>query len=164
AGNTYTEAGAARSVDSGAGSVADLWYVKSSVAGATTVTVTPSSTVIGGSAVIWEFSGMDVSTPLDQTAILNNQGPSATPIGASVTTIAADEVVFSIATGATVSGIKAGNQFIADSTVGGGAWSHDQVSSTGTYSAQWSQSSATTYASSTASFRAAGKVTLSSNN
>ena len=72
AGNTYAEAGAALSVDSASGSFADVWYAPNSLSGATTLTITPSSNIPNGGAVIWEFSGADVSAPLDQTAVLDS--------------------------------------------------------------------------------------------
>jgi hypothetical protein len=165
AGNTYGEAGAALSVDAAAGSVADLWYAKNSVSGATTLTITPGSTIANGGAVIWEFSGVDVTAPLDQTAILNSQAASAAPAGAGVTTIAGADVVISLAPVAgNVTGISSGNGFINDSGLKGNGWAHLITSSPGTYAAQWNQSPAGTYAGSTAAFRAAGSVTLTSNN
>ena len=165
AGNTYAEAGAALSVDTAAGSVADVWYARNSVSGATTLTITPSSTITNGGAVIWEFSGADLSAPLDQTAILNSQAASATPSGAAVTTSAAADVVISLAAVAgNVTGISSGNTFVSDSAIKGDGWAHLITSSAGTYAAQWNQSPAGTYASSTAAFKAAGSVTLTSNN
>src|SRR5450631_3865448 len=56
AGNAYAEAGAARSVDTAIGTVADIWYARNSIAGATTLTITPDAVASGG-ALIWEFSG-----------------------------------------------------------------------------------------------------------
>jgi uncharacterized protein (TIGR03437 family) len=165
AGNTYAEAGAARSVDTVAGSVADIWYAMNSVAGATTLTITPSSTVTGGGAVIWEFAGADLSAPLDQTAILNSQSATATPSGAAVTTTAGADVVVSLAPVAdTVTGISSGNSFVSDSAIKGSGWAHLITTSAGSYAAQWTQNPAGTYASSTVAFKAAGSVTLTSNN
>ncbi len=164
AGNTYAEAGAALSVDTAAGSVADLWYAGNSVSGATTLTITPSSPVTNGGAVVWEFSGADLSAPLDQTAILNSQSANAAPIGAAVTTNAGADVVISLAAVAgNVTGISA-NTFVSDSALQGNGWAHFITSAAGTYAAQWNQSPAGTYASSTAAFKAAGNVMLTSNN
>jgi trimeric autotransporter adhesin len=164
AGNTYAEAGAALSVDTVAGSVADVWYAKNSVSGATTLTITPSSAVTSGAAVIWEFSGADLSAPLDQTGVLNSQAASAMPSGAPVTTSAGADVVISLTTASNVTGISSGNAFDGDSTIQGNGWAHLITSSSGTYAAQWNQNPAGTYASSTVAFKAAGSVTLSSNN
>ena len=164
AGNTYAEAGAALSVNSVAGSVADIWYAMNSLPGATTVTIAPSSTITSGSAVIWEFSGADLSAPLDRTAILNSQAASAAPSGAPVTVSAGNDVVISLATAADVTGIFSGNPFVSDSTVDGNGWAHLVTSAPGTFNAQWNLGLSGTYASSTAAFKAAGTVMLTSNN
>ena len=165
AGNTYAEAGAARSVDTASGSVADVWYAGNSVSGATTLTITPSSPITNGGAVIWEFAGADLSAPLDQTAILNSQAPNVAPTGAAVTTTTGADVVISLAAVANnVTGILSGNTFVSDSALKGNGWAHLITSAAGTYAAQWNQSPAGTYASSTAAFKAAGNVTLTSNN
>lgn len=154
-GNTYTEAGAARSIDTNTGTVVDIWYAKNSVPGATSVTITPSQSVSNAGAVIWEFSGVSIA-PLDQTAVLDSQAGTTTPIGAAVTTTSTPEVVVSLAEVAgNVTGISAGNVFTNDSALMGNGWAHLITSSTGTYAAQWNQNSAGAYASSTASFKAA---------
>jgi trimeric autotransporter adhesin len=164
AGNTYAEAGNALSVDSATGSVADIWYAGSSMSGATTLTITPSSSVTNGVAVIWEFSGADLSAPLDQTAVLNSQTASAAPSGAAVTTSAGADVVVSLAAmGGSVTGISSGNNFVSDAAVQNTGWAYLITSSAGTYAAQWNQSPAGTYAASTAAFKAAGSVILTSN-
>src|ERR1019366_188367 len=116
-----------------------------------------------GGAVIWEFSGADLSAPLDQTAILNSQAGSATPSGAAVTTSAGADVVISLAAAGNVTGILLGNTFVSDSTIQGNGWAHLITSSAETYAAQWNQNPAGTYASTTVAFKAAGNVTLSSN-
>jgi hypothetical protein len=156
AGNAYAEAGAARSIDTGAQTVVDIWYAKNSVSGATSLTITPSSTVSNAGAVIWEFSGVDPSAPLDKTAILNSQTASSTPSGASVTTTSASEVIISLAEVAnTVTGIYSGNAFTNDSVLMSNGWAHLITTSAGSYAAKWNQSSSGTFASSTVSFKAA---------
>src|SRR5580700_2630949 len=158
AGNTYAEAGAARSIDAAAGSVLDFWYAQNSAAGATSVTITTNYSVTNGGAVIWEFSG---ATALDQIAILNSQASSAAPSGAAVTTIGANEVVLSMAAVAgNVTGVYAGNPFSSDSGLKGNGWAHLVTSSPGAYSAQWNENPAGTYASSTVSFQAAGSYSF----
>ena len=155
AGNTYVEAGAARSVDAAEADCNDIWYAKNSAAGATSIVITPSASDTGA-VVIWEFSGVDVNAPLDQTAVLNSQAATATPSGAPVTITAPNEVVVSIADVAFhVTGIDSGNPFVSDSTIYGNGWAHYITSVTGTYSSQWNQSTSGTYGSSTASFKAA---------
>ena len=156
-GNTYVEAGSAHSNDT-TSNWNDIWYVKNSIPGASSIVVTPSAVVPGG-VVIWEFSGVDTISPLDQTAILNSQAATANVTGAPVTTSAPSEVLISLADpGAMVNGITSGNPFVNDSALMNDGWAHYITTSTGTYSAQWNQSAAATYSSSTASFKAAGNL------
>ena len=116
AGNVYTSAGNARAVD-GTNDMVDIWYAKNSSAGATTLTITPNPSGNNGAAVIWEFSGVDTVSPLDQTAVLNSQGASTTPLGAPVTTTAPSEVIISTMLPAgTTNSIFLGNPFINDLT------------------------------------------------
>src|SRR5580658_844466 len=86
------------------------------------------------------------------------------PSGAPVTTSAGADVVISLTTASNVTGISSGDAFVSDSTVQGNGWAHLITSSAGTYAAQWNQNPAGTYASSTVAFKAAGSVTLTSNN
>ncbi len=72
--------------------------------------------------------------------------------------------MISLATVGNVTVISSGNAFESDATIGGNGWAHLITSSAGTYAGQWNQSPAGTYASSTVAFKAAGKVTLTSNN
>ena len=158
-GNTYAEAGPARSIDSNGPDVVDIWYAKNSVAGATTVTITTSASMSSCAAVVWEFSGADPNAPLDQTAVLNSQAATATPTGAPVTTTSANEVVISLAdVYYSVTGIASGNPFTDDSSSFGNGWAHLITTSTGTYSAEWNQRNAGTYASATASFKGASSA------
>jgi len=102
---------------------------------------------------------LSLDTPLDQTATLNSQAATATPNGAAVTATAASELAVSVAVvSGSVTGIYSGNAFTGDSTLNGDAWAHLITSSAGTYSAQWNESPAGTYASSTALFKAAGAI------
>jgi hypothetical protein len=152
-GNTYTEAGAAWA--SVANSfMLDIWYAKNSTSNATTVTITPSASATGA-AVIWEFSGVNTVSPLDQTAVLSSQPASATPSGAPVTTTAPNEVIVSvISPWYDPTGLQAGNPFTSDSLFWGAGWAHLLTSAVGSYTAQWDTPSGT-YASSTVSFVAA---------
>ena len=156
AGNIYSEAGPAKAVDTGANFMADLWYAKNSRPGATAVTITPNPTGTTGTAVLWEFSGVDTTAPLDKTAVLNSMAATATPSGASVTTTAPGEIVISIAAIMSgLSGLVSGNSFTSDSVLNGNGWAHLITPSAGTYTAQWSSSSGT-YSASSVSFKAAG--------
>lgn len=156
AGNNYSEAGAAKSIDTGTGSVVDIWYTSNSLAGATTLTVTPSAPVANGAVMIWEFSGLVSGTnPLEATATLSNQPPTFSPVGASVNTSRAGDLVISLAAvSGKATGIATGNSFSTDSPLDGNGWAHLIVESSGTYQAGWTKSSSGTYASSTVAFRA----------
>ncbi len=155
AGNVYSEAGGARATDTSANTMADIWYSENSVAGATVVTITPSPSGTAGTAVIWEFSGVEPYAPLDQTAVLNSQSATTTPVGASVVTTSPTEVVISVANAqGTVTGIHAGNSFSSDSTAASEGWAHLIASSAGTYAPQWTTSTSGTFCSSTVSFKA----------
>jgi hypothetical protein len=155
AGNVYNSAGIARAVD-GTSDMVDIWYAKNSKAGATTLTITPNPSGNIGAAVIWEFSGVDTISPLDQTAVLNSQGVTTTALGSSVTTTASSEVVISTMMPAgTTNSLIAGNPFTNDLIFFGVGWAHLITSSAGTYRGQWNTTSGS-YASSTVSFKAAG--------
>lgn len=153
AGNTYSEAGSARSIDSTGNDIVDLWYAKNSTAGSTTVTITPSTSG-QAAATIWEFSNANTSSPLDQTVVLNSQTATTTASGGTVTTTAANEVIVSVMSpSGAVTGLQSGNAFTSDSLNFGVGWAHLIAASTGSYSAVWNASG--TYASSSASFKAA---------
>jgi hypothetical protein len=155
-GNVYLEAGNARSVDSGANSMADIWYAQNSVPGATTVTITPSPSGTSGTAVIWELSGVEPFSPLDQTGVVNSGAATTTPLGASVVTTVPSEVIVAVANVAgTATGMKSGNAFTSDSVAGGNGFAHLIATSPGTYTPQWQTSSSGTFSSSTVSFKAA---------
>jgi hypothetical protein len=155
AGNAYLEAGSARAVDSHMNDMGDVWYAKNSVAGATVLTITPNPTGTSGTAVIWEFSGLDTNAPLDQAAVLNSQPATTTPAGAPVTTAVPNELVVSIGwVQDGVTSIVSGNPFTNDSLATGDGWAHYVASSPGTYSAQWNMDLGT-YGSSTVSFKSA---------
>lgn len=155
AGNVYLEAGAAKSIDSVSNIMADVWYAKNSLSGASVLTITPSSSGTPGTAVIWEFSGADTNSPLNQTAVLNSQTVTTSAIGASVMTSASEVVVSVAAFQGSESGISAGNSFSNDSSASGDGWAHLITSSAGTYQPQWNSSSGGTYCSTTVSFKAA---------
>jgi len=165
AGNAYVEAGGARAVDSSVGMV-DIWYAKNSASGATIVTITPNPSGTNGVAVVWEFSGLDTVSPLDQVGVLNSQpAPATSPTsGASVTTTAPVEAVVSVTApqwfiGNLLGGSNFTQDFLLDSPSGSSpyystGWAHLITSSTGTYSANWG-SWGNIYTSTTASFKLA---------
>ncbi|MGO9274515.1 MAG: hypothetical protein ACLQOO_30510 [Terriglobia bacterium] len=158
-GNVYVEVPGAKAVDSGGNTMTDLWYATNSLAGATVLTITPNPTGTAGTAVVWQFSGVATTAPLDRTAVLNSQAATTTPSGAPVTTAFAAEAVISVANvQGTITGIVSGNSFTNDSTANGNGWAHLITSSAGTYQAQWANGASGTYASSTASFKAASSA------
>ena len=155
-GNLYAEAGGARSTDAVGNAMADIWYAKNSLAGATTITVTTSPSAVSGAAMIWEISGADPNSPLDQTTVLNSQAAASVVSGAPVTITSPSEIVISVAnTQGTLTGIASGNTFTSDSNLSGDGWAHSISTTVGTYSAQWTANPSGTYCSSTVSFKAA---------
>ena len=158
-GNVYTEAAGSHSVDTASNWASDIWYAKNSIAGATTISVTASAAVSGFATVIWEFSGADPSSPLDQASALNNQPSNSVSQGPSVTTTSASEAIVALSAGAgQITGIASGNPFTNDSLAVGRGWAHLVTTSAGTYSASWSANPAGTYASSAVSFKASQSV------
>lgn len=156
AGNIYAEAGTALSTDTAGNAMADIWYAKNSVGGATTITVNTSPSGVSGGAVIWEISGADPDSPLDQTAVLNSQAAASSLAGAPVTITSASEMIISVAnTQGTITGIASGNAFTSDSNLAGDGWAHFISTTLGTYSAQWTANPSGTYCSSTVSFKVA---------
>jgi hypothetical protein len=155
-GNVYTEAGNARATDTAANTMTDVWFAKNSASGATVITVTPSPSGATGAATIWEFSGVDPNSPLDQTSILNSQAASSAPTGASVITSSPAEAIVAVANvQGSATGMNSGNSFSSDSTVNGDGWAHFIPASSGTYTPQWSASTSGTFSASTVSFKAA---------
>ena len=152
--NTYSLAESASTTTSPAGGTA-LYYAQNSNSGATTITVTLSSASTP-SIFVYEYSGMLTSGALDSSAVSakSNASASHNVTGASVTTTAAAEVIFSVAYGpGTITGIKSGNAFTGSTIQNGDDAGIDQVSATGTYNAAWSQTSSDTYSVSTAGFK-----------
>ena len=154
AGNTYAEAGAAKS--SYASASTDLWYAKNSKSGATSLTITTSGSVSLAGAVIWEFSGVDQTAPLDVTAVLNNQGSSSTPVSPTVVTTAPGDVIVALVdVDNQINGIASGNAFTSDSSLMNNGFAHLITSPAGAYFAQWNESPAGAYTSSAVAFKAA---------
>src|SRR5579871_1867071 len=79
AGNSYTDA--ALSLDSTHNAILDIWYARNTLGAATSLSIVTSPAGVQGAAVIWEFSGADTASPLDATAVLNNQSATLTPAG-----------------------------------------------------------------------------------
>ena len=153
AGNTYYEANNSRAVDASGNSMATLWYAKNSTPGATNLTITPNPSGAAGTAVVWEFSGADRNSPLDQTATLNSQPPTSTPKGAPVMITSVGEAVVSIANVQPgVTGLRASNRAPEGARGNEVQWAHLVGKSPGIYSSEWNTSSGT-YCATTATFR-----------
>ena len=150
--NSYVSA---NETSTAAGSSNEIWYAKNSFAGATSVTIHLSGTE---NANVWfaEFSGMDLSNPLDTGGVLNSQ-PSGSLVSApQVNTVVPNEVIFSQMTaGAPNTGIHSGNPFTALTTQNGKDSAYSIASSLGSYGAKWDLTSSALWMASTASFRAA---------
>ena len=155
AGNVYSEAGPARSVNTALGTVVTAWYAQNSVAGATSLTLTASTAAARVGVVIWEFSGVDTAAALDQTSVLNDQSSTATPVSAAVTTSAVGVVIALAEVANSVTGITPGNSFTNDSTIMANGWAHLITSAAGSNAAQWNQNSSGVYSSTTVAFKAA---------
>jgi hypothetical protein len=150
--NTYVTAGA-KATDTSAYAT-ELWYAKDIKAGATTVTVYFDSGSVG--VVVWEFSGVDTSSPLDTTSTKSNATASTTPFGPTATSTLPGELLVSALTVTySVTGIHSGNAFTNDSLLCGDGFAHLVATSTGAYAAQWDQDTAGTYASNIAVFKPA---------
>ena len=155
-GNSYAEAKGTRAANWHAAVSVNIWYAANSKAGATSLTLTPTSSGAQGAAVIWEFSGVSTTSPLAQAAALSNQPTTTAPAGPSITTDSAGEMIISIAAGSkSITGIYSGNSFTEDSLVRSNGWAHLIASSTGAYNAQWDESPSGAYCASAAAFFAA---------
>lgn len=113
-----------------------IFYGQVDSGGATTVTVTASSSTGIGAACI-EASGLATSSPLDQTGSGEQSAATTHNLSASLTTTVADELLFGgcVNTG-TASTWTVGTGYTGVSTVGGGTSpyaAYQIVASTGSY-------------------------------
>jgi hypothetical protein len=154
ASNTYQQVSGARSVNTLAGNGAwnDMWYAANVHAGATTITVRPSTSETGD-VYVWEISGAGA---VDTAAVLNDQPASVTPAGPAVATSTQSEIVVAMlhpAPGSDPTGIHSGNPFTSDSTSDGMGWAHLITTAVGTYAPQWDQPSPVTFAATAVAFK-----------
>ena len=154
AGNAYVRAGNSRSVYSSSSFLFEFWYAMNSRAGATSLTITASPSVSDGRGVIWEFSGVDRTSPLGQSAVLNSLVATTTPSGACVSTTTSGELIVGFLITSATSGIRSGNPFVSSSLLTGDGFAYFVAASPGTYAAQWDTISSS-YSSGAVSFRAA---------
>ena len=88
-GNTYSEAGPARWIDTGIGTVVDAWHAQNSAPGATSITLNVSAAVSQVGVVIGELLGVDTTRCSTRHLLLNNPSATVTPVSAATNTPAA---------------------------------------------------------------------------
>ncbi|MDB4996428.1 MAG: hypothetical protein JWM74_3860 [Myxococcaceae bacterium] len=148
--NTYVTAGQ-RSTDTSCDDVAEIWYAKDIRAGATSLTVV-SSTAVRMDVWALELSGLDRMNPLDKGATTSNQGLSTVVTAPSVPATNNAVVISTACTCGNISGVKAGNPFIALNVQTGENAAYLITSTAGTFGAAWSSTN-DTWNASTVSFR-----------
>lgn len=139
AGNTYVPIAESRAAVAAGSFGVELWYAASSNAGATTISATAD--VIYAMAA-WEVAGIRTTNPLDTASKLDDQPPTTTPLGASITTSADGEFVVSVVIVSNeISGLTAGSPFTNDHRAFGNGWAHltSAAAPAGTYQARWDQ-------------------------
>lgn len=155
-GNTYARAaGPTTGPSSLAGWRQELWYAKN-VTGGTTFSVTATFDATFStekSIAAFEYSGADAASPLDRTAATTTTGANAA--SPSVATTSASELLF----GAALFGScgNAGSGFTARSTLNCNVAEDKTVSTTGSYSATFSNTSQAAVVQ-LATFRASGQA------
>lgn len=138
--NTWTQITGASLQNNADGDSVYLYYAKSAAGGATTVTLTPSGSV-SIRANLFEFSGLDTSSPEDQ-ANKNDQAAGTAATSGNITTTQAAEMLVGFASnGSTQTGTyTAGTLGSGTGTIPSGGTSsktammYHAESSTGTYS------------------------------
>ena len=153
AANTYVRIPGAHATNNAGGDGLDVWYARSSIAGATTITA--SGPLIHYATVGWEFSGIDPVNALAGATSASDQPASTTPTSPTITTSQTGELVLALAvTVNDVTGIHAGNEFTNDSLANGSGWAHitSQAASAGPHVGQWDHNSNTSYLASAVAF------------
>lgn len=159
-GNTYTQATASQHANASKDYV-ELYYAKNVRGGATTITVTFS--VLGGDVGIYEYAGLNTTSPLDQVA--SNTGSGTSPDGGILSTTSDNELYFVVGVDDNGDNIdpSAGSGYTLenhedDSTHHERFYSEDRISAHGSYQTNFlisSQSSPTVWAVIGASFKSA---------
>ncbi len=134
-GNSFTQFGP--EVNSSSGEKARCYYAKNIVGGADTITFTLAATAGFMEMYIHEVSGVSYTSPFDQSC--SNSMPGGGTISCSVTTTAANEILFGYNQDNTSSG---GSGFTVASTFDGNISEYKVVASAGTYTISTTQSSA----------------------
>jgi len=153
-GNSYAAIATARATNTSPPDAVEMWFARDSIAGATTIAVATSATIVG--AVAWEASGIRTDTPLDTATTLDAQPATTTPLGPRITTSEPGEFVVSVAIVANgISATHAGNEFTNDQRTRGNGWAHltDPAAAAGVHQAEWDQGVAGAYCGNAAAFR-----------
>jgi len=153
-GNSYVAIATSRATNTSPPDAVELWFARGSIAGATTIALAASTTIVG--AVAWETSGIRTDSPLDTATTLDAQPATTTPLGPRITTSEPGEFVVSVAIVANgVSTTHAGNEFTNDQRTRGNGWAHltDPAAAAGDHQAQWDQGVSGAYCANAAAFR-----------
>lgn len=151
-GDTFLQVPNARSTSTqtGSGYWNDFWYAPNLPAQVISVSPKPSLTV-SGNLFIWVVANVNSANAAGAKSATTST--SSSPAGAPVTTTAPATFITALlhpAPGGDPTGVN--SPFISDSVTDGMGWAHLITSSTGTYTPQWNQTTATTYAGSTVAF------------
>ncbi len=158
-GNTYTAVTPARHANTST-DYAELYYAKNVAGGATTVTVAFSGTA-DTNVGIYEYSGLDPISPLEQLA--SNTGFGSAPNGGTVTTATDNELYFAVGVDDNGNNVAptAGSGYTLenhqdDSTSHERFYSEDRISAHGSYSTNFTIGTSSNWAVIGASFKPAG--------
>ena len=152
ANNTYVPIPQAQASEPSPADNLEIWYVASSLASASTISITTPSIV---ATSIWEVAGIRMTNPLDGAAELSAQSATTTPLGPPIVTTAPGDFVVSVAVVANgVSDVIAGNEFTNDHKTRGNGWAHltDPAAPAGMHQAAWNQGTSGTYCANAAAF------------
>lgn len=142
-GNSYIQVTSAQHANS-ASDYVQLYYAKNATGGATTLIVTFS--ISGGNLGIYEYSGINTTSPLDQ--VVSNTGTGVTPDGGTLNTTNDNELYFVVGVDDNGDNIapSAGNGYTLedhedDSSNHERFYSEDRISAHGSYQTDFSISS-----------------------
>lgn len=156
--NNYIQVTVARHANTSSDYV-ELYYAKNVTGGVTTVTSTA-----GGNVGIYEYSGLDITSPLDQ--VVSNAGYGDATNGGALNTIQDNELYFAVGVddNGNNSVPSVGNGYTLedhqdDSTHHERFYAEDRISAHGSYQTNFSIAAASNWAVIGASFKPAGILT-----
>jgi glucose/arabinose dehydrogenase len=162
--NTYTQVTAAQHANTSY-NYAQLYYAKNVTGGTTTVTVTFS--ISADNVGIYEYSGLDTTSPLDQ--VVSNVGVANTPNGGTLNTTKDNELYFAVGVddNGNNSSPSAGSGYTLedhqdDTLHHERFYSEDRISAHGSYQTNFSIAAPSDWAVIGASFKPAGTPTYAS--